>query len=76
MRCGFTLLLTRLFYFPSVFQEGALISINEVKTTDGAFYLELRVSSRSYRDGFWNFLEKYGYRYGDEPRRPLLPSEV
>ncbi|XP_057502270.1 DNA-directed RNA polymerase V subunit 1-like [Actinidia eriantha] len=62
--------------FSSCCEEGALISINEVKTTDGAFYLELRVSSRSYRDGFWNFLEKYGYRYGDEPRRPLLPSEV
>ncbi|XP_057977242.1 DNA-directed RNA polymerase V subunit 1 [Malania oleifera] len=53
------------------------VSIKEVKTTDGACYLELKLPSRSrIREGFWNFLERYGFRYGDTFCRPLLPSEV
>ncbi|XP_051146636.1 DNA-directed RNA polymerase V subunit 1 [Andrographis paniculata] len=59
-------------------EETTLISINEVKTTDGACYLELKVPGRSKpEDDRWNFLEKYGFRYGGHSRsRPLLPSEV
>ncbi|KAL6989739.1 DNA-directed RNA polymerase, partial [Sarracenia purpurea var. burkii] len=56
--------------------EAAQVSIKEVKTVEGASYLELKLPSRSQREGFWNFLERYGYRYGDTSRRPLLPSEV
>jgi DNA-directed RNA polymerase-5 subunit 1 len=26
--------------------------------------------------GFWSFLEKYGYRYGGDHTRALLPCEV
>ncbi|KAI3445134.1 hypothetical protein Pfo_001799 [Paulownia fortunei] len=58
-------------------EETSQISINEAKTTDGAYYLELKVPSRSRpEEGFWNFLEKYGFRYGHTYSRPLLPSEV
>ncbi|KAJ0983740.1 hypothetical protein J5N97_002096 [Dioscorea zingiberensis] len=53
------------------------ISITEVKTTDGAFCLELKVTSkRRLREGFWNFLDKFGFRYGDTFCRPLLPYEA
>ncbi|KAF5946148.1 hypothetical protein HYC85_016376, partial [Camellia sinensis] len=58
-------------------KEAAQISIHEAKTDDGACYLELKLPSKSrYRDGCWNFLERYGYRYGDNYCRPLLASEV
>ncbi|CAI9770471.1 unnamed protein product [Fraxinus pennsylvanica] len=57
-------------------EETSQISINEVRTTDGACYLELKIPSRSVREGFWNFLEKYGFRYGRSYSRALLPSEV
>ncbi|XAR54458.1 DNA-directed RNA polymerase [Bertholletia excelsa] len=58
-------------------EETSQISVNEVKTTDGACYLELKLPSRSrFRVGFWNFMEKYGYRYGESFCRPLLPSEA
>ncbi|CAI9765027.1 unnamed protein product [Fraxinus pennsylvanica] len=57
-------------------EETSLISINEVRTTDGACFLELKIPSRSVREGFWNFLEKYGFRYGRSYSRALLPSEV
>ncbi|KAK1370537.1 hypothetical protein POM88_036629 [Heracleum sosnowskyi] len=40
-------------------------------------YLELKTLSRSSpSNGFWHFLEQYGFRYGDDRCRPLLPSEV
>ncbi|KAH7655300.1 DNA-directed RNA polymerase protein [Dioscorea alata] len=53
------------------------ISITEVKTTDGAFCLELKVRSKSrLREGFWHFLDKFGFRYGDTFCRPLLPYEA
>ncbi|CAD5181109.1 unnamed protein product [Musa acuminata subsp. malaccensis] len=53
------------------------ISIKEVKTADGATCLELRVSSRSrLQDGFWSFLDRFGYHYAGTFRRPLLPSEA
>ncbi|GKB55289.1 hypothetical protein Tco_0906042 [Tanacetum coccineum] len=41
-----------------------------------ACYLELKVLSRSRRDGSCDFLDHYGYHYGDAIARPLLPSEV
>jgi len=53
------------------------ISIKEVKTSDGAFCLQLSVSPRTrWRDGFWNFLDKFGFHYGDGTCRTLLPVEV
>ncbi|CAK9148806.1 unnamed protein product [Ilex paraguariensis] len=58
-------------------KEVSQISINEVKTTDGACYLELKLPSRSrFQEGFWEFLAKYGFQYGSNYNRPLLPSEV
>ncbi|XP_057520174.1 DNA-directed RNA polymerase V subunit 1 [Amaranthus tricolor] len=57
--------------------EACHVIIKEGKNNDGAFFLELRIPSRSRaQEGCWNFLEKYGYRYGDGCVRPLLPSEV
>ncbi|GMH09852.1 hypothetical protein Nepgr_011693 [Nepenthes gracilis] len=58
-------------------EETSHISIKENKTTDGAFFLELKLPARSrIRDGTWYFLDRYGYRYGDGLSRTLLPSEV
>ncbi|TYH14392.1 hypothetical protein ES288_A06G217000v1 [Gossypium darwinii] len=51
------------------------VSIKEVKTTDGACYLELKQPSRQSKTN-WNFLERYGFRYGDHHTRTLLPCEV
>ncbi|XP_021296973.1 DNA-directed RNA polymerase V subunit 1 isoform X2 [Herrania umbratica] len=52
------------------------VSIKEVKTTDGAFCLELKQPSRQARTS-WEFLERYGFRYGDHHNtRTLLPCEV
>ncbi|WRX12496.1 RNA polymerase [Theobroma cacao] len=52
------------------------VSIKEVKTTDGACSLELKQPSRQARTS-WEFLEKYGFRYGDHHNtRTLLPCEV
>lgn len=60
-----------------VLQEASQISVSEAKTADGACYLELKIPSKSNTvDGFWNFLEKYGFRYSDGFCRALLPSEV
>ncbi|CAK7336523.1 unnamed protein product [Dovyalis caffra] len=57
-------------------EECAQISIREVKNTDGGCFLELKLPSRSrLRNGCWNFLERYGFRYGDDFTRPLLPCE-
>ncbi|PIA43310.1 hypothetical protein AQUCO_02000611v1 [Aquilegia coerulea] len=53
------------------------ILVNEVKTTDGVVFLELKLAPRSIpKNCFWNFLDKYGYRYGDSRTRTLLPCEV
>ncbi|XP_054811699.1 DNA-directed RNA polymerase V subunit 1 isoform X2 [Prosopis cineraria] len=52
------------------------VTIREVKTTDGACYLELKVSKSKMCPGFWGFLEKYGYRYESNNTRALLPYEV
>ncbi|KAL2326371.1 hypothetical protein Fmac_025429 [Flemingia macrophylla] len=56
----------------------ALVSIREVKTSDGACYLALTVSKSKMQklQGFWSFLEKYGYRYEGDHTRALLPCEV
>lgn len=56
-------------------QEASQVSINENKKED-ASYLELKVPSRSGLQPSWEFLDRYGFRYGDEYTRPLLPSEV
>ncbi|GJR55020.1 ATP-dependent DNA helicase PIF1-like protein [Tanacetum coccineum] len=57
-------------------KDDAQVTVNEAKTVDGACYLELKVLSRSRRDGCWDFLGRYGYHYGDDVSRPLLPSEL
>nr|GEV28290.1 DNA-directed RNA polymerase V subunit 1 [Tanacetum cinerariifolium] len=62
--------------FTSCCEDAAQVTVNEAKTADGACYLELKVPSRSRRDGCWDFLDRYGYHYGDGIARPLLPSEV
>ncbi|AET02314.2 DNA-directed RNA polymerase [Medicago truncatula] len=56
--------------------NAAQVSIREVKTADGACYLALKVSKSKMHDGFWTFLEKYGYRYGGDHTRALLPCEA
>ncbi|XVF24456.1 hypothetical protein REPUB_Repub13aG0129600 [Reevesia pubescens] len=55
-------------------KDAPQVSIKEVKTTDGACYLELKQPSRHKNN--WNFLERYGFRYGDHQTRTLLPCEV
>ncbi|CAM8925461.1 unnamed protein product [Rhodiola kirilowii] len=58
-------------------EEASQISIKELKTGDGASYLQLKVPSRGrVREGVWNFLEKYGYRFSDGFTRILLPVEA
>ncbi|PON53298.1 DNA-directed RNA pol I, largest subunit [Parasponia andersonii] len=62
-------------------EDASQVSISEINK-EGYWYLQLKVpSKKKIRDGFWNFLERYGYRYGgslseDLPRRTLLPCEV
>ncbi|GJZ32026.1 ribonuclease H-like domain-containing protein [Tanacetum coccineum] len=56
--------------------DAAKVTVNEPKTPDGACYLELKVPSRSRRDGCWNFVDRYGYRYADAIGHPLLPLEM
>nr|GMD59609.1 DNA-directed RNA polymerase V subunit 1 [Ipomoea batatas] len=58
-------------------EEVSQISVNEVKNSDGACYLELKLpKNANLDDGFWSFLERYGYRYGDGYSRRLLPYEA
>ncbi|KAF8388658.1 hypothetical protein HHK36_025338 [Tetracentron sinense] len=58
-------------------QDVLQVSVREVKAKDGQYSLELKLPSRSrLRDGFWNFLERYGFRYGDSHSRTLLPCEA
>ncbi|XP_021752923.1 DNA-directed RNA polymerase V subunit 1-like [Chenopodium quinoa] len=56
--------------------EACSVSIKDIKNSDGAVFLELRIPTRSRVQDGWNFLERYGYRYGDGCARTLLPSEV
>ncbi|TKY68288.1 DNA-directed RNA polymerase V subunit 1 [Spatholobus suberectus] len=56
--------------------NAALVSIREVRTSDGACYLALKVSKSKMQDGFWSFLEKFGYRYEGDHTRALLPCEA
>ncbi|CAN8284790.1 unnamed protein product [Cochlearia groenlandica] len=57
-------------------EEASNITIRD-KSSDGASYLELKLPSRTRLDaGRWNFLERYGYRYGSNYTRPLLAREV
>ncbi|GJV92136.1 hypothetical protein Tco_1539949 [Tanacetum coccineum] len=55
--------------------DAAKVTVNEATTTKGACYLELKVLSRSIRDGCWNFVDRYGYHYADAIGHPLLPLE-
>ncbi|KAK9682807.1 hypothetical protein RND81_10G097600 [Saponaria officinalis] len=58
-------------------EEACHVSIKETKNNDGASFLALKIPGRSrIQDGAWNFLEKFGYRYGDGSSRTLLASEV
>nr|XP_043618667.1 DNA-directed RNA polymerase V subunit 1 [Erigeron canadensis] len=55
-------------------EEAAQVTVNENQKKDG---LELKYPSRTRPiEGFWDFLDRYGYRYGHGNTRPLLPSEV
>ncbi|XP_013628526.1 PREDICTED: DNA-directed RNA polymerase V subunit 1 isoform X1 [Brassica oleracea var. oleracea] len=57
-------------------EEASNITIKD-KSSDGASYLQLKLPSRTrLQEGFWNFLERYGYRYGSDHTRPLLAREV
>ncbi|KAI3712476.1 hypothetical protein L1987_71033 [Smallanthus sonchifolius] len=58
--------------------EVAQVTVIENQKKDGACFLELKLPSRKgIRDDFWDFLDRYGYRYGgDAAIPPLLPSEV
>ncbi|KAJ0046373.1 hypothetical protein Pint_05805 [Pistacia integerrima] len=45
--------------------------------TNGACCLQLKLPAKFRPShGFWNFLERYGFRYGDRLTRTLLPCEV
>ncbi|KAI3824623.1 hypothetical protein L1987_06087 [Smallanthus sonchifolius] len=70
--------LERTFAFCCDCEEAAQVTVNENQKKDGACFLELKLPSRrGIRDGFWDFLDRYGYRYGGHATtRPLLPSEV
>ncbi|MFS7907870.1 putative DNA-directed RNA polymerase [Helianthus anomalus] len=60
-------------------KETAQVTVSENQKQDGACFLELKLPSRTARnrDGSWDFLDSYGYRYGGHgTTRPLLPSEV
>ncbi|KAF5823090.1 putative DNA-directed RNA polymerase [Helianthus annuus] len=60
-------------------RETAQVTVSENQKQDGACFLELKLPSRTAknRDGSWDFLDSYGYRYGGHgSTRPLLPSEV
>ncbi|MCL7023806.1 hypothetical protein MKW94_016863, partial [Papaver nudicaule] len=52
------------------------ITVRESNLKDGSFCLELKVPKSKLREGMWNFLERYGFLYGYEDCRPLLPCEV
>ncbi|TQD81262.1 hypothetical protein C1H46_033194 [Malus baccata] len=57
--------------------DAAQVSIGETKPTDSSCSLQLKRPSKSRTPpGFWNFLERYGFRYGDDHIRTLLPCEV
>ncbi|KAF8108351.1 hypothetical protein N665_0111s0061 [Sinapis alba] len=57
-------------------EEASNITIKD-KLSDGASYLQLKLPSRTrLQEGCWNFLERYGYRYGSDHTRPLLAREV
>ncbi|GJR73651.1 hypothetical protein Tco_0086016 [Tanacetum coccineum] len=51
--------------FEVLCNDAAQVTVNEAKTADGACYLEVKVPSRSRRDGWWDFRDRYGYHYDD-----------
>ncbi|KAL5570431.1 hypothetical protein UlMin_027006 [Ulmus minor] len=62
-------------------QDASQVSI-DVETKDGCSFLQLKVPAKKpLQEGFWNFLERYGFRYSGScgevlSKRPLLPCEV
>ncbi|KAK7314176.1 hypothetical protein VNO77_39388 [Canavalia gladiata] len=56
--------------------NAAQVSIRDLPASDGARYLSLKVPKSKMQDGFWSFLEKYGYRYEGDHTRALLPCEA
>ncbi|XP_026407957.1 DNA-directed RNA polymerase V subunit 1-like isoform X1 [Papaver somniferum] len=52
------------------------ITVRESNVKDGSFCLELKVPKSKLRENMWNFLERYGFIYGYEECRTLLPCEV
>ncbi|KAM7264633.1 hypothetical protein ACFE04_002316 [Oxalis oulophora] len=58
-------------------QDSPQVSIKEGKNAEGALYLQLKAPSKCrIQDGFWKFLDRYGFRYGYGVTRSLLASEV
>ncbi|GJZ14716.1 hypothetical protein Tco_0550393 [Tanacetum coccineum] len=73
--CDWIVKVFRVCVYEMATMDDAQVTVNDAKTADGACYLEIKVSSRSKRDGCWDFLDRYGYRYGDAIAHPLLPSK-
>jgi DNA-directed RNA polymerase-5 subunit 1 len=61
-----------------LFQDLPPLNVAEVKKTNGAISLELRVPAREeLEEGFWSFLDEYGFHTkGSSRRRRLFPEEV
>ncbi|XP_065868139.1 DNA-directed RNA polymerase V subunit 1 [Euphorbia lathyris] len=57
-------------------EDASQIVLKEIKIPDGSSFLALKFSRNRFKDGVWNFLERYGFRYGDDLTRTLLPCEV
>ncbi|KAJ4951041.1 hypothetical protein NE237_027873 [Protea cynaroides] len=61
---------------PCAYCLDSRLSIKE-KKKDDVFYLELVLPKNSrVPNGFWDFLDRYGYHYGDGEQRSLLPIEA
>lgn len=53
------------------------VSVNEVNKSDGAVCLELRISTRNrLPEGYWNFLDRFGFHHDENPFQSLHPFEV
>ncbi|WCJ39088.1 DNA-directed RNA polymerase V subunit 1, partial [Euphorbia peplus] len=57
-------------------EDASQVSIREIKTSDGSCLLKLKLPKNRLGEGSWNFLERYGFRYGSDSTRTLLPREV
>ncbi|XP_020576180.1 DNA-directed RNA polymerase V subunit 1 [Phalaenopsis equestris] len=53
------------------------VSVIEVNKTDGAVGLELRVTTPNrLREGYWNFLDRFGFHHSENGFQSLHPLEV